>query len=95
MKSRQYFRATVVAVALAATLFGASEASAFGGPHMGIGFGFGHGWGHGWGWGHGGGWGYGHGWGPGFGYGGGYGGDCFLKRFVTDDGDIVVRRVCY
>ena len=50
--------------------------------------GFGH---HGGGFGHhGGGW--GHGWG--YGYGGYYGG-CYLKKFVTYDGDIVFKKVCY
>ena len=96
MKS-QFLRAAIIGLALAATALGSSSqasAGGFGGSHMGFGIGFGHGYGHGFGWRPGYGWGHGYGWGPGFGYGGDYGDECFIKRFVTDDGDIVVRRVC-
>lgn len=41
-----------------------------------------------WGWGH-----HGWGWGGGY-YGGDYGG-CYIKRYVDDYGDVVVRKVCY
>jgi hypothetical protein len=55
---------------------------------------------HGGGWGHGHGWGHHHHWGPrwGFGYAGYYGGyygGCYLKKFITYDGDFVFKKVCY
>ena len=61
----------------------------------------GHGGGrHGGGWGHGRRWGHGHGWGHGWGFGhagyyGGYYGGCYLKKFITYDGDIIFKKVCY
>ncbi|MCW2286788.1 hypothetical protein M2323_004570 [Rhodoblastus acidophilus] len=63
------------------------------GPHGGGHWGGHGGWGHHGGWHHGG-WGHRWGYGPRFVYGGVYGG-CFLKRYVNDWGEIVVRRVCY
>ena len=69
----------LLAVALGSAVIGAA------GPAMARG-------GHG-GWGH-----HGHRWGYGFGYGGyvpTYYGGCYLKRFVTYDGDFVFKRVCY
>ena len=103
--TRFTLRTTALALALAASAVGVNQASAMplGGPHFphgGFGHGpFGHhGFGHGpfgpvgFGWGH-----PGWGRGPGWGWGGRpivYGG-CFVKRFVDDDGDLVVRRVCY
>ena len=65
------------------------------GPALAGGFHRHGGWGH-----HGGGWGHGHGWGPRWGYGyagyyGGYYGGCYLKKFITYDGDIVFKKVCY
>jgi len=82
----------LLAVALGSAVIGAA------GPAMARG---GHGgWGHhGGGGGHHGGWGHhGHRWGYGFGYGGyapAYYGGCYLKRFVTYDGDFIFKRVCY
>jgi hypothetical protein len=70
-------------------------------PAEAHGFGFGHGFGggHGFGWGHGFGHGFGHrhGWGgPVFGvYGGDYFADCSIRRYVNEDGDVIVRKVCY
>jgi hypothetical protein len=64
-----------------------SAGPAFAGGHGG-GFGF-----HGGGWGH-----HGWGWGRGYGYVGyapAYYGGYYLKRFVTYDGDIIFKKVCY
>ncbi|WP_336487089.1 hypothetical protein [Methylobacterium nigriterrae] len=82
--------AALVAVGVAA--LGATEASArggFGGGHGGFGGGFGRGFGH-----HGG-WGRHYGWGPRFvGVVPAYYGTCYVKRFINEDGDLVVRKIC-
>ena len=85
----------LLAMALGSAVIGAAGPAMARGGHGG-----GHhgGWGHqGSGWGHG--WGHRHGWGYGFGYGGytptyDYGG-CYLKRFVTYDGDFLFKKICY
>jgi hypothetical protein len=66
-------------------------------PAQAHGFGFG-GHGHGFGWGHGHGFGHGFGrWrGPVFGiYGGDYDGGCVIRRYVDEDGDEIIRKLCY
>ena len=80
------FRIAAVVLAFAGTGICVSQASA----HPGGGFGGGHGGGFGHG---------GFGWGHRGGFGWGvapvvYGG-CYLKRFVTYDGELVVRKICY
>jgi hypothetical protein len=58
----------------------------FGGHGHGFGFGHGHGFGHG----------FGHWRGPVFGiYGGDYDGGCVIRRYVDEDGDEVIRKLCY
>ena len=56
-------------------------------PAQAHGHGFGGGFRHHSGWG----WDRGYGWG----YAGGYYGGCYLKRFITYDGEVVFRKVCY
>lgn len=106
--SRTTLRAALVALAIAGTALGASQASAFDPFRHGPGFahfpGLGLGlvvglpvrapvWGYGYGGGHGFGWGYG-----GHSY-SAYGladfGGCVRKRMIDEDGDLVIRRVCY
>jgi hypothetical protein len=81
----------LLTVALGSAVIGATGPAMAKGGHGGGGH-HGGGWGH-----HGGGW--GHGWGHGFGYGGYvptyYYGGCYLKRFVTYDGDFVFKKICY
>jgi hypothetical protein len=84
-------RFLAAALAVGAAALGATEASArggFGGGFGGRGFGgFGH---H-----HHGGWGGRFGWGPRFvGVVPAYYGACYVKRFINEDGDMVVRRIC-
>lgn len=82
--SAKAISAGLIIAALSAISFSATPAAAFGHGHGGFGPGLGHGhWGH-----HG--WGFGWPW-----FAGGYYGGCYLKRFVDEDGDIVVRKVCY
>jgi len=73
--------AGLVALALGSAVVVSGVATAT--PAQAHGWGHGHGWGHSWGF-------YGY---PRFYY-GGYGG-CYLKKFVTYDGDIVFKKVCY
>jgi hypothetical protein len=100
--SRITLRVALVALALSATAFGASEASAFQpfhpghfghGPVAGSPVGYPGGWRHGRGFGwrhHGFGWGY-----LGAGYGVlGYEG-CVNRPAIDEDGDVVIRRLCY
>jgi hypothetical protein len=96
MTTRTTTRTSLVALAFSALIGAAALAPApalawgghggHGGGHGGHGGGFGHG-GH---WGHGGGFGYRR---IGF-YGVGYGG-CVVRRFITEDGELIVRRRCY
>ncbi|WP_336489140.1 hypothetical protein [Methylobacterium nigriterrae] len=87
-------RILVAAAALGAAGLCASEASAKGGFGGGFG-GFGHHHHHGH-WGHG-------PWGRGFGWGGprlvgfvsAYYGACRVRRYIDEDGDLIVRRACY
>lgn len=87
-------RLMTAALALGVAALGATEASARGG------FGGGHGGGHGGGRGgfgggfrHHGGFHHHRGWGPRF---IGYGGfsSCYVKRFIDEDGDVIVRKIC-
>ena len=78
---------------LVALVLGTAAAVAAG-PAMAKGGG-GHGGGHGGGWGHGHGWGHGYGWGYGIGgYAPAYVSNCYPKRYVGEDGEVIVRQVC-
>jgi len=76
--------AGLIALALGSAVVVSGVASST--PAQAHGHGFGGGFGHHGGW--------GHGWGHGWGYGGYYGG-CYLKRFITYDGDVFYKKVCY
>ena len=96
---RTAFTALALGVAaLGAATLTASEASAKG-FHGGGGWGFHGGWGH-----HGGGWGKHHGFHGGYGlrrigfyapvvY-GGYGYGCTVRKFLTEDGDVIIKKRC-
>jgi hypothetical protein len=90
-------KSALIAATLAVGAFTATSiATTTSAQAHGFGIHFGGGFGHGFGWGHH--WGHRFGWGgP---YFGGYGGDdyeggCVIRRFVDEDGDVVVRKVCY
>ena len=91
-------RMMAAAFVLGAAVLGATEASArggFGGGFGGHGGGFGHHGGFGGGFGHHGGFGHRFGWGPRVvGFVPAYIGACYVKRFIDEDGDMVVRKIC-
>ena len=89
-KSRMGAGLTALALGSAVVVSGLAAPT----PAQAHGHGFGGGFHHGGGWGHGFGW--GRGWRYGYvGYAPAYYGGCYLKRFVTYDGDIIFKKVCY